>query len=67
MERLVNEDLLCQICFERKRDTLIGPCKHMLYCRKCLLEYWAKSERKKDCPACRSGVTVSYTSPFVNS
>lgn len=28
--------LLCQICFERPKDTVLMPCMHFLYCSGCL-------------------------------
>jgi hypothetical protein len=28
--------LLCQICYDRPRDTVLMPCMHFLYCAKCI-------------------------------
>ena len=32
----VKSDVECQICFTNRRDALILPCCHMLYCRSCV-------------------------------
>jgi hypothetical protein len=37
--------LLCQICFERPKDTVLMPCMHFLYCSGCLAA--AKTPGKK--------------------
>ena len=65
MERLVDEELLCQICFERKRDTLTEPCSHMMFCRSCLDRHW-RGVRAADrqCPCCRASVGRMHTSRF---
>lgn len=39
--------IYCQICKENFRDTVILPCKHFLYCNKCL-----EKPDTKSCPAC---------------
>jgi hypothetical protein len=28
--------LMCQICFEKPKDTVLMPCMHFLYCSGCL-------------------------------
>ncbi|XP_078372534.1 uncharacterized protein LOC144656167 isoform X2 [Oculina patagonica] len=43
--------VLCQICFVRRRDCIILPCSHMLYCRTCLAEH--KRKGSSTCPTCR--------------
>ena len=43
--------LLCQICLERRRDCIILPCSHFLYCRTCVAEH--KRKRSSTCPTCR--------------
>jgi TolA-binding protein len=37
--------LLCQICFEKPKDTVLMPCMHFLYCSGCLAA--AKTPGKK--------------------
>lgn len=41
---------LCQICFEKQRDTCIIGCGHFYYCFTCL-------EPLKSCPTCRKPLT----------
>ena len=55
VEQAVKVSSLCQICFDRKRDCIIMPCTHLLYCRQCLAEHKRKS--KNDCPACRGPIS----------
>jgi hypothetical protein len=45
-EKRIREELLCQVCFERNRDTLIMPCMHMVCCSKCAVSV-------DRCPICR--------------
>ena len=68
MEDVINEELLCQICFERKRDTLIEPCSHMMFCRSCLDRHWrGVRTAERECPCCRASVRKARTSIFINS
>eukprot|EP01028_Stygiella_incarcerata_P008079 TRINITY_DN3421_c0_g3_i1.p1 TRINITY_DN3421_c0_g3~~TRINITY_DN3421_c0_g3_i1.p1 ORF type:complete len:239 (+),score=55.62 TRINITY_DN3421_c0_g3_i1:523-1239(+) len=46
-EKRIEDELLCQVCFEKNRDTLFMPCMHMVCCSKCV----ASADR---CPVCRS-------------
>ena len=46
--------LLCQICFVRKRDCIILPCSHLLYCRQCVQEH--KNNGDFRCPTCRGTI-----------
>ena len=46
--------LLCQICFVRKRDCIILPCSHLLYCRQCVHEH--KNNGNSRCPTCRGPI-----------
>ena len=46
--------LLCQICFEQRRDCIILPCSHLLYCRKCVAEHKRKGDSR--CPTCRGPI-----------
>ena len=47
--------LLCLICFERRRDCIILPCSHLLYCRQCVSEH--KKGDSRGCPACRGPIS----------
>ena len=47
--------LLCQICFVRRRDCIIFPCSHLLYCRICLAEHKSKGDSR--CPICRGPIS----------
>ena len=42
--------LLCQICMERPRDTVLLPCAHAMYCGACL-------RRRLRCPSCKLPTT----------
>ena len=55
VEQAMKVSCLCQICFDRKRDCIIMPCTHLLYCRQCLAEH--KRKGKNDCPACRGPIS----------
>lgn len=46
--------LFCQICFERRRDCIILPCSHLLYCRLCVAEHRRKGDAR--CPTCRGPI-----------
>jgi hypothetical protein len=50
------EDLVvCQICYEGHRDTVLLPCMHFLYCKDCL--HRSFRQRQRQCPACRTPVS----------
>ena len=54
-----HDELLCQICFTERRDALIMPCLHMLYCRHCVDRTSAENERRgypDRCPCCRESI-----------
>ena len=42
----VKEEDLCKLCFDRRIDTVMIPCGHMVVCRHC-------GKKVKDCPICR--------------
>ena len=53
------DELLCQICFTDRRDALIMPCLHLLYCRRCVDRSSEANERRglpDRCPCCRTSV-----------
>eukprot|EP00756_Hemistasia_phaeocysticola_P048834 Hpha_TRINITY_DN2323_c0_g1::TRINITY_DN2323_c0_g1_i1::g.372::m.372 len=45
MQRVV-ESLLCTVCWDAAKDTLISPCRHLCICYKCSVDL-------EDCPLCR--------------
>ena len=54
------DNSLCPICFERKRNILCLPCKH-LYCDNCIKQIM----EKRKCPICRGGIIMVYHVKFV--
>jgi hypothetical protein len=46
---VVTDEILCCICLERKKDTVILICKHMQTCYQC-------SVPLKECPICRVAI-----------
>ena len=55
------DNSLCPICFERKRNILCLPCKH-LYCDNCTIQIM----EKRKCPICRGGIIMVYRVQFVS-
>jgi hypothetical protein len=49
--------LLCQICFDRPRDTVLMPCMHFLYCSNCVAA--AKAAAAKAAPGGGGGRSSS--------
>ena len=49
------DNTLCPICFEKKRNILCLPCKH-LYCDNCI----SPIMDKRKCPICRGGIIMVY-------
>ena len=47
--------VVCQICYEGHRDTVLLPCMHFLYCKDCL--HRSFRQRERHCPACRTPVS----------
>lgn len=48
----------CQICYEEKRNCLLMPCLHFLFCAKCIDQHFQASENgHRLCPICRKGVS----------
>ena len=52
-QSLDNNDWLCIICKNAKRETLYLPCRHLQFCKNCSLE-WIKDHKK--CPICRTKI-----------
>ena len=58
LEEAQNE-LLCQICFTNRRDALLMPCLHLLYCSQCVDRVAREAEARGQsdrCPCCRQSV-----------
>ena len=55
------DNSLCPICFDKKRNVLCLPCKH-LYCDKCIIQIM----EKRKCPICRGGIIMVYRVQFVD-
>jgi hypothetical protein len=48
----------CQICYEEKRNCVLMPCLHFLFCAKCIDQHFQASENgHRLCPICRQGVS----------
>jgi len=47
-----DQSLYCKICFERKADVIIQPCKHLI----CGQDYRTLKERNAKCPVCRGQI-----------
>lgn len=50
----------CQICFGAKRDALVMPCCHLLYCHRCVTRATAVAENRGQpvrCPCCRGPIS----------
>ena len=50
---LAVHDTLCSICYTAKRDTIVAPCLHMLYCSKCITHVRDCQGDNATCPHCR--------------
>eukprot|EP00899_Mesostigma_viride_P024431 jgi/Mesvir1/5172/Mv15310-RA.2 len=50
---------LCRMCFSVKRDTLLVPCLHMLYCQECVRTHASSGGTK--CPTCRTTIARIVT------
>ena len=51
-------DDLCVVCFERKANIEIGPCKHDSFCQNCVLSNMCGTNRGcLACPLCRTPIS----------
>ena len=50
-----DDNSICPICYENKRNTIVLPCRH-LFCDSCTKKIMEKSE----CPICRGIILVNY-------
>lgn len=58
VEERMEQAVLCQICFERPRDTVLMPCMHFLYCQSCMHQSSSScSGAGQRCPVCRAAVS----------
>jgi len=55
IESDAEETYKCIICFEKRRDSVFLPCKHLNCCHECSEELLARRQRK--CPTCRAKAT----------
>lgn len=46
----------CQICYEAKRNCLLMPCLHFMFCTQCVDMHFQTNEARL-CPICRKGVS----------
>jgi hypothetical protein len=61
-----NEDDQCRVCWEHRRDTLVGPCNHLALCwtcASCIVDTAAEDRRRPagdtsmgQCPLCRGPI-----------
>ena len=56
------DNSLCPICFDQKRNILCLPCKH-LFCINCL----KKIANKRKCPICRGSIIITCSTQFKKS
>ena len=55
------DNSLCPICFDKKRNILCLPCKH-LFCENCIKQIMSK----RKCPICRGGIIMIYHVQFID-
>lgn len=48
-EREPDERLRCVVCWERERNTVAFPCRHLACCAAC-------ARKLRDCPVCRARI-----------
>mmetsp|Transcript_12762 Transcript_12762/g.35680 ORF Transcript_12762/g.35680 Transcript_12762/m.35680 type:complete len:117 (+) Transcript_12762:819-1169(+) len=46
----------CRICYESRRNCLLMPCLHHLFCTRCI-DLHFQSSGARTCPVCRKGVS----------
>ena len=46
------QEMMCTICYSKKRDTLVCPCLHLMYCHECIARI-ARGNEEARCPHCR--------------
>ena len=57
---VLHQKLICILCFEREKDSMVAPCGHACFCVACL-KLHMDSERIRNrtptCPVCRVAIT----------
>ena len=54
VDKLDEDDELCEVCFERPKEVLFTSCGHALYCTTCV--EWILNEGDRLCPKCRDPI-----------
>ena len=71
LQRQLEEEMLCGICMGDKKDTVLLPCMHFLYCHGCIQKHMTQAAQEaarrragagaqpplSQCPACRGVIT----------
>lgn len=60
--RLAREhEVLCTICYTNKRDTVVCPCLHLMYCNACIsrVHEAGSEDGTARCPHCRAQMTAT--------
>lgn len=52
----VESSVQCKICYENKRNCLLMPCLHFMFCTRCMDLHFQNNEARL-CPICRKGVS----------
>ncbi|XP_062388911.1 E3 ubiquitin-protein ligase TRIM39 [Sardina pilchardus] len=53
----LEDELSCPVCCEIFADPVVLKCSHS-FCKKCLQQFWNKKAAKRECPVCRSKVSL---------
>lgn len=51
------QEVLCTICYSNKRDTVVCPCLHLMYCSACIARLRDQGGSEARCPHCRCAMT----------
>ena len=51
------QEVLCTICYSNKRDTVVCPCLHLMYCSACIVRLRDQGGSEARCPHCRCAMT----------
>jgi hypothetical protein len=52
-------EVMCTICYSKRRDTIVMPCLHMMYCSTCVERVQRQEGQRAKCPCCRTVLTGS--------
>lgn len=53
------DDVVCNVCLDRRPNVILQPCEHWTYCEPCLLQLGHRALVQKDrpkCPECRGDI-----------